>query len=141
MTDEIVVREEHDPELESFLGDRLYEFNSSTTGINDGRLFIASIRNEDGEIIAGVHGHTWGGTCEVSRLWVHESMRNRGLGTRLMLAVEAEAMRRRCKQMVLSTHSFQAPVFYEGLGFKRVSTIPGYPKGFEQYIYIKSLAT
>lgn len=135
----IEIREGNNPELQSFLGDRLYEFNSSTTGISDGRLFNASISNDDGEIVAGVHGHTWGDTCEISRLWVDESMRGRGIGTDLVRAVEEEAKRRGCRQVVLSTHSFQAPIFYEGLGYERLGTIPNYPRGFEQYIYVKSL--
>ena len=139
MTGEVEVQSGANPELEALLGQGLYEFNSSTTGIYDGEMFHASISDEAGEIIAGIHGHTWGGCCEVSRLWVDESMRGRGLGTRLMRAAENEAMLRGCRQMVLSTHSFQAPSFYEGLGFERLATIPNYPRGYEQYLYFKDL--
>lgn len=138
MTD-IEIRSGEDPELDALLGRGLYEFNSSTTGIYDGTLFHASVRNDAGEIVAGIHGHTWGGCCEISRLWVHESTRGQGLGTRLMRAAEEEARRRGCHQIVLSTHSFQAPKFYERLGFTRFAAIPNYPKGFEQYFYIKEL--
>lgn len=137
---DVQIRSGERPELDALLGKGLYEFNSSTTGIYDGELFNASVENDDGETIAGISGHTWGGCCEVSRLWVHESMRGRGLGTRLMLAAEKEAIRRGCRQIVLSTHSFQAPVFYEALGFKRVGAIPNYPKGYEQYLYLKELS-
>ncbi len=66
-------------------------------------------------------------------------MRGRGIGTRLLQAAEAEAILRGCRQMVLSTYSFQAPAFYESLGFKRLATIPNYPKGHESYLYIKEL--
>jgi ribosomal protein S18 acetylase RimI-like enzyme len=136
---DIHVRSEERPELDKRLGDGLYEFNSTTTGIYDGELFNASIEDDDGEIVAGISGHTWGESCEVTRLWVHESLRGRGIGTRLLQAAENEARRRGCRQIVLSTHSFQAPLFYEGLGFKRLATIPNYPKGHEQYVYLKSL--
>ena len=136
---EIEIRSGARPELDRRLADGLYEFNSTTTGINDGELFNASIEDDAGEIVAGISGHTWGEDCEVTRLWVHESLRGRGVGTKLMRAAEDEAIRRGCRQMVLLTYSFQAPVFYEGLGFKRVGTIPNRPKGHEQYVYLKSL--
>ena len=138
MTD-IVIGSADRPELDKRLGDGLYEFNSQTTGIYDGELFNASIEDDNGEIVAGISGHTWGEHCEVTRLWVHESLRGRGVGTRLMEAAEEEAIRRGCRQIGLSTHSFQAPRFYEGLGFKRLAAIPNCPKGYEQYIYLKSL--
>ncbi len=38
-----------------------------------------------------------------------------------------------------AVNSFQAPKFYEGLGFTRLAAIPNYPKGYEQFFYIKEL--
>jgi GNAT superfamily N-acetyltransferase len=127
-------------DLEMFLGDRLYEFNSRATGIFDGELLHASVEDEAGNIGAAISGHTWGGCCEIGRLWVHESMRGTGTGTALMEAAEREATRRGCHQMVLSTHSFQAPRFYEKLGFQRLAAVPNYPRGHENIVYIKYLS-
>jgi ribosomal protein S18 acetylase RimI-like enzyme len=56
-----------------------------------------------------------------------------------MMAAEREATRRGCVQIVLSTHSFQAPEFYESLGYIRLAAIPNYPKGHENILYIKYL--
>ena len=136
---QVDIRDDERPELEAFLGERLYEFNSRTTGIDDGTLLNASVEDEAGRLVAGLSGHTWGGCCEIGRLWVHESMRGTGVGTALMHAAEQEAIRRGCHQIVLSTHSFQAPRFYEKLGFRRLAAIPNYPQGHENIIYIKDL--
>lgn len=92
-----------------------------------------------GNIVAGFAGHTWGGCCELTKLWVHGSQRGQGLGTDLVRAAEREATRRGCETIVLSTHSFQAPLFYEKRGFSKLCSIPGYPKGHEQVVYTKSL--
>jgi len=127
------------PEDMSFLGDRLYEFNVGATAIRDGVLLGIFMRDADGAITAGLHGHTWGGTCEISRLWVSEDLRHRGIGSRLMMAAEAEARRRCCRQMFLSTHSFQAPAFYERLGFAEIGRISDYPAGHDQIFLRKSL--
>lgn len=127
-------------ELDAFLLERIYEYNAKATGLFDGQLLAASIRGAADEIVAAVTGHIWGGTCQVTHLWVHEAQRRNGLGTALMRAVESEAKRRGCGQVVLSTHSFQAPSFYERLGYKRIASIEDYPEGHANVIYSKKLA-
>jgi GNAT superfamily N-acetyltransferase len=75
------------------------------------------LRGSDGSRTGGLYGWVWGSTCYVRYLFVAESLRKQGQGTRLMRAVEAEARARNCRQIVLETHSFQAPGFYRKLGF------------------------
>jgi ribosomal protein S18 acetylase RimI-like enzyme len=128
------------PGFDELLEDRLYEFNSAATGLFDGELLNAAVENAAGEIIAGLSGHTWGGCCEIARLWVDASMRGRGVGTALLGAAEREAVRRGCTQIVLTTHSFQAPLLYERLGYRRVAAIENYPRGHAQLVYVKTLA-
>jgi GNAT superfamily N-acetyltransferase len=130
---------EERPELDAFLGERLYEFNMAATGIRDGRMLNAALSNAQGDIIAGISGHTWGECCEIIRLWVAETERRNGIGKQLMQAAEQEAIARGCRQIVLSTHSFQAPGFYEKLGFSRLTAIPDSPKDYEHIFYIKYL--
>jgi GNAT superfamily N-acetyltransferase len=126
-------------ELGAFLADRIYEFNTEATGYSDGRLLAACVRTEAGEIIAGFNGHTWGGCCELSHVWVHQQHRGRGLGTLLLRCAEAEAIARGCVQIVLATHSFQAPGFYERMGYQRKYAIEGRPQGHSNIIYAKAL--
>jgi GNAT superfamily N-acetyltransferase len=126
-------------ELGTFLADRIYEFNAKATGYFDGRLLAGSIQSDTGEVIAGFDGHTWGGCCELSNLWVHEQYRGQGLGTLLLRAAEAEAIARGCVQVVLATHDFQTPGFYEHMGYQRKYAIEGYPTGHSDIIYVKVL--
>lgn len=42
-------------------------------------------------------------------------------------------------QSVLLTHSFQAPGFYEHLGYERRYAIEGMPKGHSDIVYVKRL--
>jgi GNAT superfamily N-acetyltransferase len=122
-----------------FLDDRLYEYNVSRTGIADGRLLAIILRDRHNDIIAGLYGWTWGRCCEVKTLWVHEQWRGQGLGTRLMTAAEDEARTRGAAQIVLSTHSFQAPDFYRRLGFESVGHIEDYPVGYQNVFLRKRL--
>ena len=126
-------------ELGSFLADRIYEFNANATGYFDGRLLGGCMRNDAGDVVAGFNGHTWGGCCELSHVWVDERYRRRGLGAVLLRSAEAEAVARGCAQVVLATHSFQAPGFYERMGYERKYAIEGQPKGYADIIYVKVL--
>ncbi len=128
----------HD-ELTALLEDRIYEFNVSATGISDGRQMAFTVRDEGDEIIAALSGHTWGGTCEIVTLWVDERYRNQGLGTRLLEAAETDARQHNCGQMVILTHSFQAPDFYPRFGFETCGTVDNYPMGHQSVMMRKSL--
>ncbi len=141
MRDQVVaIRDEAQCQaLAAFLTDRIYEYNAKATGYADGMLLAGCVRSESGEVIAGFNGHTWGGCCELSNIWVHEQHRGRGLGTLLLRSVEAEAVARGCVQVVLATHSFQAPGFYERMGYQRRFTIEGLPKDHADIIYVKLL--
>lgn len=129
--------EEECHQLESFLVERIYEFNAHATGYFDGRLLGGRLRSDSGDVIAAFNGHTWGGCSVVAHLWVHESQRGRGLGRALLRAAEAEAMRRGCEQVVVATHTFQAPGFYERLGYGMRAVIRGQPKGHANVFCVK----
>jgi GNAT superfamily N-acetyltransferase len=109
----------------------IYQFNAEATGIGDGRWLRAAVLEEEGELVAGLAGWRWGGCGCVDSLWVRADRRGRGLGSRLLTAAEAEASARGCTQMVLSTHSFQAPEMYLRRGYVEVSrTIRGATPNF-----------
>jgi GNAT superfamily N-acetyltransferase len=127
------------PDEVQYLEDRIYEFNSRATDIDDGELLAFFVRDRE-RILAGISGNTWGGTCELRQLWVDESQRRRGLGTKLLLAAEREAHRRGCTQIVSMTFSFQAPAFYERHGFEVIAMIANHPRGHQNVLMRKHLA-
>lgn len=64
-----------------------------------------------------------------------DRLRGQDVGTRMMAEAESEARRRRCRAIVLYTISFQAPGFYEKLGY-RVFGLGGLrPAGDEPYLH------
>jgi GNAT superfamily N-acetyltransferase len=118
---------------------RIDAFNAEKTGIDDARLLSIMLKRPDHSLYAGLHGHTWGQCCQIKLLWVAESHRGMGIGTALLGAAEAEARRRGCKQIMLATHSFQAPDFYHRHGFRTVATIDDNPLGHADILMIKTL--
>lgn len=123
-----------------FLEERIYEYNVAATGITDGRLIGIYERDEQGAMVAGLFGWTWGGCLEVEYLWVREDRRGQGLGTQLLTAAEAEARARGCRQAVLGTHGFQAPAFYQRLGYEVYGVLDDYPHGHKQLHLRKNLS-
>jgi GNAT superfamily N-acetyltransferase len=109
---EFVITTEPTPEQVQYLEDRIYEFNSSATGITDGECLAIFVKEGQGRIVAGICGNTWGSCFEIRQFWVEEARRKQGLGTRLLGAAENEARRRGCRQVLLMTFTFQAPAFY-----------------------------
>jgi diacylglycerol kinase (ATP) len=57
----------------------------------------------------------------------------------LLEEAEAEAVRRGCFQLILTTHSFQAPELYRKLGFESVAELPDYPRGHAQLLFRKRI--
>ena len=115
------------------------EFNYSVTGYRDGRELAAFVRDDAGAMVAGLSGFTWGGYCKVEFLWVTAARRRSGLGTALIAAAEAEARARGCDVVLLDTHDFQAPKFYERLGYAAVGRADDCPRGSGQTWYRKRL--
>jgi GNAT superfamily N-acetyltransferase len=138
MSDETLTHTDPTPEHVQYLEDRIYEYNSAATGIDDGEL-LAFVAREQARIVAGIAGNTWGRTCELRQFWVEQSRRRRGLGTKLLQAAEAEARRRGCAQIVLMTFSFQAPAFYQRHGFEVVATLDDHPVGYQNLLMRKRL--
>ena len=136
---ELVINTEPAPDQVQYLEDRIYEFNSSATGITDGEWLAIFVKDERGRIVAGISGNTWGGCLEIRQFWVEESRRKRGLGTRLLGAAEAEARRRGCRQILLMTFTFQAPAFYAKHGFEVIAEVNDHPHGHKNLLLRKRL--
>ena len=138
-TSELLINTEPTPGEVQYLEDRLYEFNSTVTGITDGEWLAIFVRDEADRIVAGICGNTWGGCLEIRQFWVEEARRKQGLGTRLLGAAEQEARRRGCGQIFLMTFTFQAPAFYAKHGFEVVAVVDDHPRGHKNLLLRKRL--
>lgn len=138
-TTESILQAVPTPEEIQYLEDRLDEFNEAATGIGGGAWLGLFVRDEAGRIVAGISGASWGGCLELRQVWVEASRRQQGLGTRLLAEAEAEARRRGCTQILLSSFSFQAPAFYARHGFEVLTVMPDFPRGHRNLLLRKRL--
>ena len=102
---------------------------------------LAIFVREEGEVVAGISGWTWGDCCEMQSLWVQPRLRGRGLASKLIAAAEAEAAARGCVQTVHFTYEFQARTLYERNGYKLVGRVKDFPSGTDALWYHKRLGS
>jgi GNAT superfamily N-acetyltransferase len=117
----------------------LLAFNEARIGPADERPVHLVVRDEAGAVIGGLLGHTRWRWLYVATLWVSDSARGQGWGTRLLAAAEDEARALGCVGVWLDTFEYQARPFYERLGYQVNGTLEGYPPGYRQYFLHKRL--
>jgi ribosomal protein S18 acetylase RimI-like enzyme len=133
------LRDELCAEDVQLLEDRINEHNMRRTGRRDYRPLGVFVRDERGGVVAGLYGFTWAGWLEIKFVWVREDLRGQGHGRRLVEAAEAEARARGCQQVWLDSYTFQAPAFYQRLGYQVFGVLHAYPAPNERVFLTRTL--
>ena len=131
----IVVTSSPNEDDDDFVVEKTREYNQQFVD-NTFQLLSVYFRNSQNEIIGGLTGKTFWNWLHVEYLWVHESERTNGIGTKLMLTAETEAVSRGCVGSTLDTFSFQALDFYKSLGYSVLGSLNGY-SGEHQRHYLQ----
>lgn len=106
----------------------LAAFNADQGYPGDLQPVCVLLKDAEGAILGGLWGKTVYDWMFVEYLVVPEQMRGRDLGTRLMEEAEVIARGRGCAGSWLTTFSFQARRFYEGLGYELFGELPHSPR-------------
>ena len=114
-------------------------YNASKAGpLHDSKL-VLTVRGPDNALLGGLVGVQYWNGMFIDLLWVHERLRGRGIGTELMKRAETALRSRGGEVLFLSTWSFQAPTFYEKLGYSSFGTLEGMPPNSRRTWYSKRL--
>jgi GNAT superfamily N-acetyltransferase len=130
---------ECDVELNDRLTEELVAFNTAATGAADRGTFSVKVTDEIGELVGGLAAWTWGGLCGIELLWVREDSREERWGSRILQAAEAEARRRGCDRVAVSSFTFQASGFYQRHGYAETGRTLGIPGGHADVHLFKCL--
>jgi GNAT superfamily N-acetyltransferase len=138
----IVYEPELLPESRAAVVDGLATFNRSQTPdfsgsfANIGLLLKDSVGKADGGLTARI-GFGW---MFVELLFVPERLRGQGMGRQLMEKAEDVAREHGCIGIWLDTFTFQAPSFYQKLGYIVFGEIENYPPGSSRFFLHKHLS-
>ena len=122
-----------------YIREALNQFNKEKVGEDSHTSLNIVEYDTSGKIIGGILAGTYWGWMYVDTLWVHESHRRRGIGSRLLHEAEKEAIGRGCHHVHLDTMSWQAPEFYKKHGYEVIGILPDIPNGNQKYLLMKAL--
>jgi len=121
-----------------FIDQALDDLNAERWPNNPIQRIAVFVRDLTERIAAGLDGVAYGGWLFVNNLWVSEPLRGQGIGRMLIVTAESEALKRGCHSAWLDTFSFQAPGFYQKLGYEIFAALD-YPPEHKRYFLRKRL--
>ncbi|MFH1329384.1 MAG: GNAT family N-acetyltransferase [Actinomycetota bacterium] len=124
----------------SSIEERLDAHNQTQTGgrfHDPGVEFNVTVEGHNGEVVGGINASTKLGVMFLEVLWVADAYRERGLGERMLLEAERIGREAGCGASQTWTFSFQAPGFYQKLGYQTIGVFAGYPDGITEHVLVK----
>jgi N-acylglucosamine-6-phosphate 2-epimerase len=120
----------------------LFGYNEQFAGPMGNTSLTLAARNADQKIVGGLlagfqPGWKW---MRIDWLWVDESHRRTGVGRRLIEIAEGEGQKQGCLHVAVDTFEFQAPGFYEKLGYRVYAVQEDYPVGHRKFLLRKTFA-
>lgn len=117
----------------------LRTYNRSKREPSESQALDIYLEDEEGNLIAGLTGETFGNWLEIEYLFVKEDLRGQGIGSKILDQAEKEALVRNCTYSFVNTYQFQAPDFYKKHGYQEVFTLKEYPYSGKRYYFTKDL--
>ena len=105
----------------------LSRFNAEHGYPANPQLVAITLTDNSGAIVGGLWGKTVYDWLFIEYLVVPVVMRGRSIGSKLMAMAEDIALQRGCVGSWLTTFPFQAPAFYEKLGYEQFGSLENSP--------------
>ena len=98
------------------------------------------LRDDTGTVVGGLWGVVTYSWLSIEMLFVPARWRGQGVGSRLVRAAEAAARARGCLGAKVNSFDFQAPEFYQRLGFTAYAVLVDDPPGHRRIGLFKRLS-
>ena len=125
-----------------FLHNSLEQYSRTQTGgeFDEPGIEIGLVlRNPLGSVVGGITAISQFRVLHLDALWVSKEYRTQGHGGRLVLQAEQLGFEKGCIASQTQTFSFQAPGFYQKIGYQVLGIYDGYPDGITEYTLMKRL--
>ncbi len=120
-----------------FVDKQLHKFNVSKIGDYQYTPLSLLLRDSEKKVVGGLDSFMGLGWLHIGTLWITEELRGYGYGKALLLAAEQEAVSHGCLNAYVFTYSFQAPGFYQHLGYEVFAELEGFPPNHHRYFLKK----
>jgi len=135
----IEVLQNPDQDLIDFLDKKIVDFNWENWEVQERKPIAVQIKNDQGKVIAGAAGRTFGNWLQLNTLWVCDKLRGQNIGSDILKSFELAGKNRGCTKCLLDTLNFQAMPFYEKHGYETQWVQENYPKTGCKYFMTKTL--
>lgn len=135
----IEVLQQPEQQLIDFLDEKIAEFNWENWEVSERLPLAVQIKNEQGKVIAGCAGRTFGDWLLINTLWVADELRGQNVGSQILQQMESAGIQRGCTKCLLDTLNFQAMPFYLKHGYETQWVQENYPKTGCRYYMQKVL--
>jgi GNAT superfamily N-acetyltransferase len=112
--------------------------NENILGERD-KAFSIFLKNDSGKVFGGIQAFLGTESVYIDTLWVVENLQKKGYGTKLLDAVEQEAIKNGCVFSLVDTWDFQAEEFYLKNGYERIGELKNYWLGHSKIFLRKNL--
>ena len=135
----VASQREPNPEDKQALIDGMLAYHQAKGYPRKKERFSVFLKDESGKVLGGAMvAFEWNG-MQIQTLWVDDSIRHQGWGSKLMQLVEEEAIKRSCTIAFTDTFTWQAPEFYSKLGYSLYGELKDLPKGNSLSYFYKKL--
>jgi len=134
-----IVNSEPNPEDRQIMVDGMLAYHKSKGHPRKTEFYSILLRGIDRKVVGTiVVSFLWNG-MHINSLWIDDLIRNQGWGSKLLKMAEEEGMKRGCALAYTDTYSWQAPLFYEKMGYALYGKLDDFPKGSSLSYYCKKL--
>jgi GNAT superfamily N-acetyltransferase len=138
MLPDITISSLPEPDADRILSAGLNGYNDAIAGYADRMPLYVLVKDPgSGKILGGISGRTSLGLMFIDLVYLPDALRGADIGTRMLALAEEEARRRGCRAGVLYTISFQAPGFYQRMGWRIFGEVPCDPPGASRIFLTK----
>ncbi|MDR6102914.1 GNAT superfamily N-acetyltransferase [Agrobacterium larrymoorei] len=117
----------------------LKDYNLHCFGPADWKDLVIALKDENGQVIGGLAGHTARGWLYTALLFIPEALRGQGLGPKLLQMAEDEARKRGCTGAHIDTMSADALTLYQRCGYEIFGQIAEFGPDYSMTYLKKSL--
>lgn len=114
-------------ELVESLRSRIRALNRANWPEVERKPLAVALHDEQGELVGGASGSSFGHWLHLDWLWVDEALRGKGWGRQILEEFERQGKQRGGRWCLLDTLEFQARPFYEQHGYQAVWEQQQYP--------------
>jgi len=125
-----------------FVCDQLYNYNvRATNGLlkKPGQDINLFLKDSAGAVVGGLFCETWSYGLYLDVFWIDEKYRHQGYGEQMIQEAERRGKELGCMFAHTCTFTYQAPDFYQKMGYEVFGVNDEYPDGIKQFFLKKRL--